>query len=74
MSEPVSEDPEQFAEEAGVDPTPQEVDHYLELAEEVPPWSDPEPDAEPDSAPEPAAEAIPEADASPEVESGSEPS
>ena len=27
--------------EAGIDPTPQEVDHYRELAEEVPPWSEP---------------------------------
>ncbi|WP_309111528.1 hypothetical protein [Saccharothrix sp.] len=36
------EDPEEFAEEAGVDPTPQEVDHYRELAEEVPPWSEPD--------------------------------
>jgi hypothetical protein len=32
-------DPEEFAEQAGVDPTPQEVDEYRELAEEVPPWS-----------------------------------
>ncbi|MEJ2858808.1 MULTISPECIES: hypothetical protein [unclassified Saccharothrix] len=40
-SEPRAEDPEEFAEEAGVDPTPQEVDHYRELAEEVPPWSEP---------------------------------
>ncbi|NUT92429.1 MAG: hypothetical protein HOY78_10400 [Saccharothrix sp.] len=36
-----AEDPEEFAEEAGIDPTPQEVDHYRELAEEVPPWSEP---------------------------------
>jgi hypothetical protein len=35
-------DPEEFAEDAGIDPTPQEVDQYLELAEEVPPWSAPE--------------------------------
>ncbi|WNV87427.1 hypothetical protein [Umezawaea sp. Da 62-37] len=35
-------DPEEFAEEAGIDPTPQEVDRYLEIAEEVPPWSGPE--------------------------------
>jgi hypothetical protein len=35
-------DPEEFAEDAGVDPTPQEVDRYLELAEEVPPWSEPD--------------------------------
>jgi hypothetical protein len=34
-------DPEEFAEDAGIDPTPQEVDQYLELADEVPPWSDP---------------------------------
>lgn len=34
-------DPEEFAEEAGVDPTPQQVDEYLELAEEQPPWSNP---------------------------------
>ncbi|MFI9817804.1 hypothetical protein [Saccharothrix variisporea] len=44
MSEPHPEshpeDPEEFAEEVGVDPTPQEVDHYRELAEEVPPWSE----------------------------------
>jgi len=32
-------DPEEFAEDVGVDPTPQEVDRYRELAEEVPPWS-----------------------------------
>ncbi|NUT91748.1 MAG: hypothetical protein HOY78_06925 [Saccharothrix sp.] len=42
MTEPNPEDPEEFAEEAGVDPTPQEVDHYRELAEEVPPWSEPD--------------------------------
>ncbi|MBB5958591.1 hypothetical protein FHS29_005199 [Saccharothrix tamanrassetensis] len=35
-------DPEEFAEDAGIDPTPQEVDQYLELAEEVPPWSNPD--------------------------------
>ncbi|GAA0252425.1 hypothetical protein GCM10010492_61200 [Saccharothrix mutabilis subsp. mutabilis] len=66
MSEPVSQDPEEFAEEAGVDPTPQEVDHYLELAEEVPPWSDPQPDSDP--APEPGVDASPEADPIPEAE------
>lgn len=33
------QDPEEFAEEAGVDPTPQQVDQYLELAEEQPPRS-----------------------------------
>ena len=31
-------DPEEFAEDAGVDPTPQEVDQYLEkLADDAPP-------------------------------------
>jgi len=35
-------DPEEFAEDAGSDPTPQEVDQYLEkLAEDAPPSSDP---------------------------------
>jgi hypothetical protein len=37
--EPV--DPEKFAEDAGTDPTPEEVDEYLELARKNPPWSDP---------------------------------
>jgi hypothetical protein len=32
-------DPEEFAEAAGIDPTPQEVDEYLELAKKRPPWS-----------------------------------
>ncbi|MEU4806288.1 hypothetical protein [Actinosynnema sp. NPDC023587] len=31
------DDPEEFAEEVGIDPTPQEVDQYLELAEDTPP-------------------------------------
>ncbi|GHF49553.1 hypothetical protein FHX82_003757 [Amycolatopsis bartoniae] len=39
--EPGTSDPEEFADEAGIDPTPQEVDQYLELAEEQPPWSGP---------------------------------
>ncbi|RKT53865.1 hypothetical protein [Saccharothrix australiensis] len=41
MSGPTGEaqDPEEFAEDVGVDPTPQEVDRYRELADEVPPWS-----------------------------------
>jgi hypothetical protein len=42
LAVPDTSDPEEFAEEAGVDPTPQEVDQYLELAEEQPPWSDPD--------------------------------
>ncbi|MEU6152950.1 hypothetical protein ABZ816_23420 [Actinosynnema sp. NPDC047251] len=29
-------DPEEFAEDVGIDPTPQEVDQYLELAVETP--------------------------------------
>jgi hypothetical protein len=37
--EPV--DPEEFAEEAGLDPTPQEVAEYEELAGRNPPWSSP---------------------------------
>ncbi|GAA4661626.1 MULTISPECIES: DUF2795 domain-containing protein [Amycolatopsis] len=36
LAVPDTTDPEEFAEEAGVDPTPQEVDQYLELAEERP--------------------------------------
>jgi hypothetical protein len=39
MSEPVRADPdaaEDFAEEVGVDPTQQEIDHYLELEGEPP--------------------------------------
>jgi hypothetical protein len=39
--EPEPTDPEEFAEEAGTDPTPQEVDEYRELAEKQPPWSAP---------------------------------
>jgi hypothetical protein len=35
-------DPEEFAEAAGLDPTPQEVDEYRKLAERNPPWSSPE--------------------------------
>jgi hypothetical protein len=35
-------DPEEFAEAAGIDPTPQEVDEYQKLARETPPWSGPE--------------------------------
>jgi hypothetical protein len=34
-----SMDPEEFADAAGIDPTPQEVDEYLELAKKQPPWS-----------------------------------
>jgi hypothetical protein len=34
-----AEDPEQFAEEAGIDPTSQEVDEYLKLADRQAPWS-----------------------------------
>jgi hypothetical protein len=34
-------DPEEFAEAAGTDPTPQQVDEYQELAEKQPPWSAP---------------------------------
>ncbi|WP_020646950.1 hypothetical protein [Amycolatopsis balhimycina] len=37
--EPV--DPEEFAEEAGLDPTSQEVAEYEELARKNPPWSSP---------------------------------
>lgn len=36
------QDPEEFAEEAGLDPTPQEVEEYQELAKKNPPWSSPE--------------------------------
>jgi hypothetical protein len=32
-------DPEEFAENVGVDPTPQEVDRYRELAARQPPWT-----------------------------------
>jgi hypothetical protein len=39
--EPAPTDPEEFAEEAGTDPTPQEVDEYRELASKQPPWSAP---------------------------------
>ncbi|SFW84675.1 hypothetical protein [Amycolatopsis australiensis] len=45
MTEPADDDvtdPEAFAEEAGIDPTPQEVDEYRELAENNPPWSSPD--------------------------------
>jgi len=35
------QDPEEFAEEAGLDPTPQEVAEYEELAKKNPPWSSP---------------------------------
>ncbi|MGK3207275.1 hypothetical protein [Amycolatopsis sp. MEPSY49] len=35
-------DPEEFAEEAGLDPTPQEVEEYQELAKKNPPWSSPD--------------------------------
>ena len=38
--EPV--DPEEFAEEAGLDPTPQEVAEYEEPAKKNPPWSSPD--------------------------------
>lgn len=38
---PDEPDPEEFAEHAGIDPSPQDVDHYLELADEQPPWSNP---------------------------------
>jgi hypothetical protein len=41
-SEPDVADPEEFAEAAGVDPTPQEVDEYVELAHKQPPWSEPD--------------------------------
>ncbi|MBW4718775.1 hypothetical protein [Saccharothrix obliqua] len=43
MTDPTTppQDPEEFAEHAGVDPTPQEVDQYVELADENPPWSGP---------------------------------
>jgi hypothetical protein len=34
-------DPEEFAEEAGTDPTSQEVAEYEELAKKQPPWSAP---------------------------------
>ena len=39
MSEPVRADPdaaEDFAEQVGVDPTAEEIDHYLELEGEPP--------------------------------------
>jgi hypothetical protein len=42
MTEPDSTDPEEFAEEAGLDPTPQEVEEYQELAKKNPPWSSPD--------------------------------
>ena len=35
-------DPEEFAEEAGPDPTPQEVAEYEELVKKNPPWSAPD--------------------------------
>ncbi|MEV7098355.1 hypothetical protein AB0M80_36500 [Amycolatopsis sp. NPDC051045] len=43
MTEPDDDvtDPEEFAEEAGTDPTPQEVAEYEELAKKQPPWSAP---------------------------------
>ncbi|MFF1613349.1 hypothetical protein ACFVYA_36750 [Amycolatopsis sp. NPDC058278] len=44
MTEPDDDvtDPEEFAEEAGIDPTPQEVAEYEELAKKNPPWSSPD--------------------------------
>ncbi|WP_410564921.1 hypothetical protein [Amycolatopsis sp. cmx-4-61] len=44
MTEPDDDvtDPEEFAEEAGTDPTPQEVAEYEELARKNPPWSSPD--------------------------------
>jgi hypothetical protein len=42
--EPVDEDPvdpEEFAEQAGTDPTAQEVAEYEELVKKQPPWSAP---------------------------------
>lgn len=36
------QDPEEFAEEAGPDPTPQEVEQYQDLAKKNPPWSSPD--------------------------------
>jgi hypothetical protein len=37
-----TQDPEKFAEEAGLDPTPQEVEEYQELAKKHAPWSEPD--------------------------------
>lgn len=42
MTEPNTEDPEEFAEDAGVDPTPQEVDEYRDRIGDPPPQPPPE--------------------------------
>ncbi|HEV2777807.1 MAG TPA: hypothetical protein VGX25_00245 [Actinophytocola sp.] len=48
MTESTAEDPEEFAEEVGVDPTPQEVDEYRERVGDPPPQPQPEPEEPPD--------------------------
>ncbi|UVS79812.1 MULTISPECIES: hypothetical protein [Actinokineospora] len=42
--DPDPTDPDDYAEEVGIDPTPDQVDHYVELAEERSPNpADPDP-------------------------------